>query len=338
MANPRLSIVIPTYTGQDHISDCLNSVLLQKGKVGSVFETVIVVDGPNKPLRKIVESYRPIFKKADIPLKIHNLKNNRGRFVARYEGALQAQSKELYFVDDRTILDEKCLHELFKSRQPIVISNIIELPGKNIVNRTIFLLRRRIYGNKWGQSFEPYFITKHNFEKTPKGTAGLGVSKALFVEVCKRVQLTGIDSHHGSDDTRVLKEIIVLGNRIYRSDKIKLFYKPRANLMEEAKHLYQRGPKFIDYYLKPGTRYFKVLMLLYLAIAIILMVSIMYPGMVLFILMSLVLLVVLLSLLLAQSLSDIAKLVVGLLLVSILFVAGLISGSVRLIYNKVSRE
>ena len=58
-----------------------------------------------------------------------------------------------------------------------------------------------------------------------------------------------------SDDTRILGKIVET-KPILRTAAVSVRYLQRTNLSAVIPHTYERGPRFADYYLRPGGRYF----------------------------------------------------------------------------------
>jgi hypothetical protein len=65
-------------------------------------------------------------------------------------------------------------------------------------------------------------------------------------------QVLGRDS---SDDTRLLRAVVARAP-ILNHPAVRIIYLPRTSFRASLGHLYQRGPKFVDYYLDPAQRNF----------------------------------------------------------------------------------
>ena len=85
MKQPRLSVIVPTYTGEEHILGCLKSILEQNTR--TYYEVIVVIDGPNKMLRERVEVAKKDFEDRHVSFTIDQLSENKGRFTARKTGA-----------------------------------------------------------------------------------------------------------------------------------------------------------------------------------------------------------------------------------------------------------
>lgn len=324
----KFSLVIPTYTGQEHIEDCLDSVLSQSKFNKYKFEIVIVIDGPNKKLEEIVNAQKTKFQKAKIAYRIFKFKKNRGRFEARLKGAEMAKYPYLLFLDDRNILDKNYFAEVLKADKDALIPNVLENSHPHFVARTIFLLRKKAYKGKWGKDFKSYEITPENFEQSSKGTTSFWVRKDIFISVCQKVSSLYKDLSSINEDTKIMREIVENYTPIFRSSEAKIYYQPRQSAIEELKHIYNRGPRFIDYYLKPGTRFFWPLVGAGLSPMLILLLAVFQPQALLFLTVGGLLGFFTITILIKENLTDMFRTLLGLILLVICFYAGVLNGLV----------
>ena len=102
--DPAVSVVIPTYCEEATIKDCLMSVKKQRFEVGGI--EIIVVDSNSPDQTRVISK-----EYAD---KVVNTKE-RGVSKARNLGADKAKGELLIFLDGDTILDPKCIMEIYKS-------------------------------------------------------------------------------------------------------------------------------------------------------------------------------------------------------------------------------
>lgn len=254
---PSFTIIVPTHTGQEHIEKCLKAIQSQRDK-GLLYEVIVVIDGQNEQIKEIVDSQKKHFSELEVSFEVHQSKTNEGRFYARKKGAELSNSEQLLFIDDRVTITQDFLANITNLNQEIVMPSIVEKDHPNIISRLMYLVRKKIYGsNNWGVDFKPYYINKDNFEKSSKGTTTLWIRKKAFVKACSQMEkiYPGSDMKNSSDDTKLLKLIIEDGNQILRTSKVIAFYNPRTSFVTELNHIYQRGPRFVDYYLMPGTRF-----------------------------------------------------------------------------------
>jgi len=333
----KFSVILPTYSGVNIIAQTFDSILNQQSDHNN-YELVVVIDGPNRKLGQIAKSYKPGFTARGIVFKTKQFENNRGRFEARIAGAKLAVNSQLLFVDDRVRLADDFFNHLQQLNEKVAMPAVTELPSKNIISRTMNLIRRRIYGDKWGRHFEEYLIDEISFEKSPKGTTCLWIDKKIFLDACRIVnkKATG-GSKFVNDDTRVLREIVEHGTKILRTAKLSIYYQPRDNFGASLKHLYDRGTRFIDYYHQPGTRFFPILVSIYAVLASLFLIVILKPELLYWVVPGLATLTLLTSLVISQNFKEVSASLIGLPLIGLAFSLGVMKGTLLKIARKVRR-
>ena len=326
---PAFSIVIPTYTGQEHIDNCFSSILLQKVPTGTFYEVVVVIDGPNSVLQEKVENAQKLFLKKGIVFKMKTFKKNKGRFLARLEGAKLASAETLLFIDDRVTLSKNYLKTFLQLDSDIAMPNVIEVEDKvTPISLTLRLIRKSVYGASWGQDFEDHYIDASNFDRSPKGTTSLWIRKKLFVAACQALAKEVSSSRYVNEDTKILKQAVQGGHKILRTNKAQIFYNPRTDTKKEMKHLYARGPRFVDYYFSPGNRLFVPLLCFYIGLILIPLLLLMLPTTTILLSFGVfVLLLLILAVYLARSTPKQIPLVfTGVILAGTSFATGLVKG------------
>jgi glycosyltransferase involved in cell wall biosynthesis len=318
----KFSIVLPTFTGQETIANTFQSILAQSNKN---FEIIVVVDGPNNALLKTVNKYQKIFTTKQVDMQVIKFTKNKGRFDARLAGARAAKGAYLLFIDDRVTLNQGYFDILENTSEEVMLPRVEQSGAKNGISRTIQLVREGAYGSN-SQPNESYYIDDNNFEHSQKGTAGLWIRRKLFIEVCKT--LTHKNNKHISDDTLILSTVVKGNTRIFHNHKLGIIYYPREGLKQEIKHLYGRGPKFVDYYLSPGKRYFGHLLLMIAISFFIIILSIIKISIVPILVVSLIPLAFLLSIYLKIYGKDGAMFTLFLPVTLIIFLLGLYYGLV----------
>ena len=318
------SIIIATYTGVETISDTFASLLSQKSP-GVSYEIIVIIDGPNKLLRQKVESAKKQFEEKKVPFRIRQFENNRGRFEARMEGARMASYQQILIVDDRIVLPSQLLKFMTAAGKEALIPDVKEANAPNLISMTLGKIRSKVYGKQWGGNFEPFYIDISNFDRSAKGTGAFWIPRKVFFDACSNVLTFLKTSKLSSDDTRLLREIVNAGIKIYKTAEIQVIYNSRSSAFSELEHVFQRGPKFIDYYLHPGRRFFPLLIAFYFLLV---------PAIVFFILFPTLILVLLLASVSAGFFitglkPDFVKTLVGLWLIGLAFGSGLVVGLVR---------
>ena len=106
----KISVVIPTYNREEHLNNCLDSLLLQKKKP---FEILIVDNSDVQYVKKIINNFENKFKEQDIHIfSIINPINSGA--IARNLGASKAKGDLIAFLDDDVLLDKIIMRKLKK--------------------------------------------------------------------------------------------------------------------------------------------------------------------------------------------------------------------------------
>lgn len=322
MVKNRFSIIIPTYTGEETLPACLDSILGQESLEGCK-DVIVVIDGPSKTLRKICEDYSTKFAETKVGLQIIQFHENKGRLKARYEGAKAATTMHLLFIDDRVTLGNRFLAGAVKKDKPLLMPSVKSNGATNVISLFLELLRKRLYKEEESE----YYITYHNYERSAKGTTCLWVEKNIFIDACDEMIGSGntTDLRNSSDDTKLLKILIRSGEGIFKSS-LTVNYSPRTSFLDEFTHVYNRGPKFVDYYLHPKTRYFKSLVLFYVTLVLVTFILFLNWEYLPYLVYVVLLLWLLGSIYITRSLSNIVKVFIGMSVASCAFAAGLVKG------------
>jgi glycosyltransferase involved in cell wall biosynthesis len=208
------------------------------------YEIIVVNDGSTDETAKIALQY---------PVRLINLDSNQGRIVSRNTGAKAARYDMLVFCDVRVMVKPQLLTKLKdRNYQPLMPGIEVYDGSKWGFERFFHLLRYKIYAPYYPTSAWPreYWITTDNFEQVPKGTTTFLCDRKLWLESQPEVK-----SKITSDDTRILRTI-VKHRPILQATTISVVYKQRTKLKDVLRHTLERGPRFADYYLRPGRRYF----------------------------------------------------------------------------------
>lgn len=320
------SIIVPTYSGLATIDKTFRSILSQS-KNNLTYEVIVVIDGPSAEIRRKAENFEREFTAKLVPFKIEQFKNNKGRYEARLAGAKTAKNPQLLFIDDRAKLAEDFFLQLSNINHSFAIPNVVEMNSPNIMSKTLSILRRRIYGNRV-KEFEDYLINLKTFEKSPKGTTCLWTEKTVFIKACEKFnKSTSKNTKYVNEDTRILKAIVDTGNTILRTSKLNIYYQPRSGFNESIKHLYDRGPRFVDYYARPGTRFFPLLLVIYAVALLLIVTAVIKPPWLHYYLTAGIIGLLVLGILLTKNIKEFLIFLIGLPLIFLIFSAGVIKGS-----------
>ena len=263
MAEPltHFSVIVPVYNGSETLKACLEALIGQDYPPDR-FEVILVDDGSTDESAAIASRY---------PIRLIRLPENRGRIEARFRGATEARFEALVFNDVRVIPERDLLDTISKRGYEPVIPDIRDYDGSIWgFARFFYLLRCRLYAPYYPLSRErgEFWITADNFDRVPKGTTCF---------VCSRDRWLASQPERAdretSDDTRILRKIITT-NPILRTVSASARYLQRTDFSAVIPHTYERGPRFADYYLRPGGRYFTLYAWIWVCITLALLLSI----------------------------------------------------------------
>jgi glycosyltransferase involved in cell wall biosynthesis len=247
-----LSIVIPCFNEEDNIVRCVDSILSQKDH-SIEYEVIIVDDCSTDRSVSVVKQYFND-KKFD-RFRVLQLSENSGRFKARLTGIRAARYPLIMLIDSKVTLGAGAFDCIEKHRRfPLQGTNSVD-HNFGAVNKVLDIIRRRVYGGNFPKirGSECIDLTPDSFNALPKGTTLLVCPKSILLE-----NVPGNISKDSSDDTAWLWRICQTHPIIIRND-FEFCYHPRTRILDIIAHLFYRGPKFVDYYWKPGRPYSRLL-------------------------------------------------------------------------------
>ena len=320
MQKMKISIVIAVYNEEKAILDCLD-VLINQDYPKKDYEIVVVNDGSTDNTKESLKDKTRQATLSGIGLKTINFNKNKGRVIARKVVAEEAKYNNILFIDSRCSAQEDILKSIKKiNHQPLVGNPVID-HSKSIWDRFNWLFRKKLYYPYYGEKYNSVYITKHNFDKIGKGTGIFFCNKQLFLSSQPQKS-----DHYVSDDTSLLWNI-VQKKRILKHSEVKAIYQSRVNVFSIIKHTFQRGPKFVDYYLSFKKRRFWLYIFLPLFFLISMITSlILQPHLLIGYLITLFLFFVILSFFLADSTKDFLTVLLCLPLVGVIFESGIVWG------------
>lgn len=270
----KISVIIPVYNGEETVVGCLDAIMGQDYPKED-YEVIVIDDGSADGTREAVKRY---------PVRLIEIKENMGRIVARETGALAASNDLLFFMDSRVIAEPDVLRKISEiDYQPLAGGdwNERELKYRSSFDALFYLLRKKMHRGYYPQCEYPdrmpfYYINEGNFDRVPKGLTAFFVEKGLFLSSLPPDKGKGVN-----DDTRVLREIVKKKDIMRHSD-VRLTYLQRSYFREVMRHIYERGPRFADYYLAKGGRYRIPYMIALFGVFAFLVNGISYPRLLLY--------------------------------------------------------
>lgn len=241
----KISIITPIYNEEKNIKRYFDTILkLDYSK--DDFELVFVNDWSSDNSLKILEEIK---NKSDLDINLINFITNKWRAIAREEWVKKAKYDDLLFLDAKCEIFSDGLSLLSKLNYNPIIWNPIQ-KKESLIDNFLYIIRSKLYKWSFWDNFKDIMINKDNFDKTWKWTGIFFVKKNDFLKSIPSDKWKNI-----SDDTKLLKNIIEKKD-ILKTSKLKVYYNVREWFWENIKHIYERWPKFVDYYYNIKNKYF----------------------------------------------------------------------------------
>lgn len=312
----QFSIVIPVFNEEKYIGNTLKSVQsIHYPK--DHFEVVVASDGSTDRSVEIVKQFPDV--------RLVALAENMGRYISRQKGAEAARNPHILFIDARAEVDSEILN-ILNQLDDEVVSGYILSTEKITPFETFYLSIRRIVFRKFFKNYnKPFYLTPENFDTMPKGTTVLCVKKERLFEAY--ADLSDADMGRiASDDTKMLWTI-VKNTPILVHPAVKITYIARTSFLASVRHLFERAPRFVDYYLDPTKRNFWLVIIIPLALMFFALAAFILTPLSLPIKISTMIgLDLLLTLVLARSVREFFVILYMLPLCSAIFYAGVLKG------------
>src|SRR5690554_190765 len=175
----KISIVIPAYNEEKSITNCLDALYSQDSK-DLEFEAIVINDCSTDKTAEVVENYK--LKNNLSNLHIINNTKNIGRFKTRLKGITKSSHNLVLLVDSKVTLSKTAFSSIKKINYNPLIATNSKNPQKSIIERTYFLIRKKIYkGNYPKMLKEKILLTPENFDTYPKGTTVFLCSRDLLL-------------------------------------------------------------------------------------------------------------------------------------------------------------
>lgn len=277
--NSQLTVVVPAYNAGTWLKRSIPATILaiEKTRLKDV-EILVIDDGSTD---NTVDSIKDIPSK--FPIKVISQKNS-GRFVARENGTNNAKYDLILFIDSRIIIGEDSLKYALEK------TNLAD-PSSRVWNSHVYINKDSIYARFWEaitfNVWRKYFINPRHisyglkdFDKYPKGTTCMLVSKSVMKQANKWFRTQTRDLKTSNDDTLLLRGIAKTDN-INIGPKYYCSYNSRTSLRQFTRHVYHRGKVFVDGFLRnDGNAYFYLLILFLVGSFLALPVLILLPKLI----------------------------------------------------------
>jgi glycosyltransferase involved in cell wall biosynthesis len=241
----QFSIVIPVFNEDRQIGELLNSLQKVDYPV-DCFEIIVVNDGSTDQTAQVVQRYGDV--------RLVDLPENVGRYYARKAGAEAARNQGILFVDSRTVIDPAVLSVLAGVDAKAVNGNAVGATKPGAFETFYQAIRRLVFPDFYKVNGKPFFLTVDNFDRMQKGTTIFYIEKEVLMEVFSDLSASEMGKH-SSDDTKFLRTILNRTPILVHPD-VKTKYIARTAFGASIRHLYERGPRFVDYYFDPTKKNF----------------------------------------------------------------------------------
>ena len=259
------SVVVPVYNGAEALDDCLAALVAQDYSRDH-YEIIVVSDGSTDDTVQIASRY---------PVRVIDLETNQGRIVARNTGARAAKHEMLVFNDVRVVPERQLLTKVCRRDYQPLIPNVHDYDGDRLgFARFFYLLRCKVYAPHYPlrEGDEEFFITRANFDRMPKGAGLLVCDRQLWLASQPEVRDRGTN-----DDTRILRKLVEF-RPVLRALEISAQYRQRTESGQVVAHTFERGPRFADYYLRPGGRYYVPYLVAWLVVGLMVLGVLLRPA------------------------------------------------------------
>ena len=249
-----LSVLIPVHNSAPYIKETLDSLYDSLMYAGlSKSELIVLDDGSTDDTFKIIENYK--YAVDDLRPKIYS-QVNRGRFLSRVRLAKMASNEKIVFCDSRLKIDLKSFAALTQTiesnPQSSIIGGISFASGLPLVSYFWQCLEKLAW-REYEKTPVQTTIDFKNFNKIPKGTTLVLVSRNSFLETSEKLSEVFYSDPHANDDTLLFREI-VKNEMLIKEPSFSAQYIPRIQFNKFLMHAYHRGKVIDKGYFHPESR------------------------------------------------------------------------------------
>lgn len=236
-----LSLIIPVLNEKELIGGAIRSLLSQQYPNGKL-EIVVVDDGSTDGTLEVLQGFGD-------QIRLVSLEENRGRAFARLTGAEKATYQSIIFFDARLFVEKDFVEQMSKGPFDVSMVGHVKMRYPSWFGNVMDMLRTYAYRSFYKNleaSAEFFEITNDNFNKTPKGTTCVFFrDKEDLIKACKDFD---VEDRSVSEDTRLFRNVLNRGKTLARNLKATCYYSQRQGFLKNFRHLFERGPRFVDYY------------------------------------------------------------------------------------------
>lgn len=319
-----LSIIFPFLNASEDVGPVFKSIAEQKKIKKGQIEIIAINDGSTDDTEQQIEQHRSVFKGfADFRVIKHP--SREGLAQTRYDGATTAKGEFITFVDKKLRPDNDYLYNLLNKKRAIVIGNVYMDKNRSPWDRFLAQVRKRLYFPYFNHHFEDVLLdyTSYLGFRNKGGGGVMLVRKRYYLDIASKLG----KSKDANDDSKLIEQLSAI-EPILKTYSAKAMYLNRTGMVENISHLYGRGPKFVDYYIRPGSRFFPIILAVAGFILINLAVLFVAPEVLLYELIALIALLVATSAYFADGVVDFVTCLTLLPVAMVAFSAGVVKGLV----------
>lgn len=244
----QLSVVIPSYNSARWLPSTLEALAAAVRAAGLGVEVVIIDDGSVDDTAAVVAELGRGFP-GEVTLVTQE---NRGRFLARWEGLDRARAEYVLLLDSRVLLDEGALSHVFarmgdrSAPAPAAWNAHVRTDASVPLVGLFWDVPTHIFWGDYLRAPRPFDLTPETFDRAPKGTGVFLARRETLRAAFLQAWPTG-DAKLVSDDTKVLRWIAGQGG-IRLDPGFSAVYRPRTTLRGFIRHTFDRGTLFVDSY------------------------------------------------------------------------------------------
>lgn len=325
-----LSIIMPFLDAKEDIKDLFTCLQKQINVNKKNVEIIIINDGSTDGTAQEIKKRSPLLEDYD-SLRVIEHDKKMGHITTRIDGAKAAKGKHLVFIDKKGRPDKDYLYSFISKNRNIIIGNPYVDKTKNLWSRVLVLLWIKLYYPYFNHPFDDIELDHDQYAKFKnKGGGGsMFVLKKYYLAVSKTMP-TGI---HVSDDSLLVSKLAEI-EPILKTSSAKLEYLNRTGFTENVIHLYNRGPKFVNFYAKPSSRFFIPIIGLISFTIINVAIAFIYPLLLIYELFVLLISLFVVSIYLSESFIDFASSMLIIPIATIAFSCGVIKGLMLKLFRK----
>ena len=239
----RISVVIPTYNREEHLNNCLFSLLNQTKKP---FEILVIDNAKTSFVKKIINNLENQFKKQNVYLYYVKNSVNSGA-IARNLGASKTKGDLVAFLDDDVLLDSNYYEEIEKVfvKYPYALG----VHGYNKLVNNAYEEMTNSFLHRLSDKFVKFFMISSYYEESqsrvlpslcvtnPIPTSFNSIVQSEWVSTCAGVFSKKVFSKFHFDNQFMKyswNEYVDFSYSIFKENKKSLFITPQAKYIDVA--------------------------------------------------------------------------------------------------------